>query len=91
MIRFLRGEIDGYCEFELTGTDAAKIMLVLGLDLVPANRDAGMILTLIPKDLTGDSCIWEPQGDPSREAYIDQTNQLELQGFLSSSSEANAG
>lgn len=70
MIQFARGDSDGTCVFELTERHADEFAVFLGLPLVRTRTDAGIIVTIQPRELTNGSEIGrfeEGRGDSSEQ------------------------
>lgn len=56
MITLLWGNSDGVVQFELTETHADQLALLLRLPIERELLGAGMIVTIQPRDLTGENC-----------------------------------
>lgn len=80
MIRLWSASFDGFAEFELTGSDADRLVLLLGLPIERTRTDAGIYVTINPTPLTDEGGPIYPDGTQGgRELDLFQCEDPECQ------------
>jgi len=57
MVKLLEARFDGYARFALSGVHADQFVALLQLPLERTRTDAGIIVTILPEDLTNGTTI----------------------------------
>jgi len=85
MVKLLEARFDGYARFALSGVHADQFALLLQLPIERTRTDAGIIVTILPEDLTSGTTIERfreereadcPEGDLFCTSTIDREGSL---------------